>query len=274
MKWAGSGPGGSGGCATSAGTRSVTPHRVWFTSNATTAGSFSAVCLLTAKALHESLGGAVPVGAVESCVSGTSVERWMPPLSSICTPPWLPLCPRKPCHGDLWQSEMVPLLPMTFRAVLWDQGEADAKRTNASWYRDAWPAMINGWRQELRQPGLPLVYVELDGQMHDEAPQDSVNFWAAQRAATSLPSVGFATTTDIQRGTHPPDKQDVAARMALEVRRVALGQAVVSRGPELHRISGSATGGLVLTFSNMSLVSSPGILVNTSCAVKNPPRWC
>ena len=34
FKWMGSGPGGSGGCATSAGGKSATPHATWFTSNA------------------------------------------------------------------------------------------------------------------------------------------------------------------------------------------------------------------------------------------------
>lgn len=288
FKWVGSGPGGSGGCATSAGGWSETPHATWFTSNASNAGTFSAVCLLTAHALHESLNGTVPVGAVESCVSGTSVERWMPPTSANFTPPWLPPCPRQPCHGDLWRSGMVPLLPMSFRAALWDQGEADAKRSNASWYRDAWPAMIVGWRQELQQLALPFVYVELDGQMHDERPHDAIDFWAAQRAAaTTLPAVGFATTTDIQRGTHPPDKYDIAVRLALEVQRIALGQDIVSRGPELLSTSThsrSNEGGdvavsattieLVLKFSNVSLVSAAGIWVNSSCTGKQPPKWC
>lgn len=115
--------------------------------------------------------------------------------------------------------------------------------------------------------------------MHDEEPHDVIDFWAAQRAASALPAVGFATTTDIQRGTHPPDKQDVAVRMALEVRRVALGQNIVSRGPELLPVatsqgSNGAATELVLRFSNASLVSAGGILVNSSCAGKQPPKWC
>ena len=110
---------------------------------AANAGTFSAVCLLTAQALYDSMNGTVPVGAVESCVSGTSVERWMPPGSANFTQPWLPACKKgaasATCQGDLWESGMIPLLPMSFRAALWDQGEADAKRMNASFYRDAWP---------------------------------------------------------------------------------------------------------------------------------------
>ena len=128
LKWMGSGPGGSGSCTTSAGGKSVTPQKSWFTSNATNAGTFSAVCLLTAQALYESMNGTVPVGAIESCVSGTSVERWMPPASTRFTPPWLPPCKKgaapATCHGDLWNSGIVPLLPMSFRVALWDQGEA------------------------------------------------------------------------------------------------------------------------------------------------------
>jgi sialate O-acetylesterase len=284
FKWMGSGPGASGSCQTSAGARSESPVASWFTANASNAGTFSAVCLLTAQALYESLNGTVPVGAVESCVSGTSVERWMPPPSANFTPPWLPPCARQSCHGDLWRSGMVPLLPMRFAATVWDQGEADAKRSNASWYKVAWPAMIAGWRQGLQQPSLPFVYVELDSQMHDEIPHDAVDFWVAQReAASTLSKVGFATTTDIQRATHPPDKQDVAARLALEVRRVVWGQNIVSRGPELLSVTSTVQqqdasprsgAELVLRFSNASLVSAAGILVNSSCTGKQPPKWC
>ena len=58
---------------------------------------------------------AAPVGAVESCVGGTPVVDWTPP------------------SGSLWVAHMRPLLPMAFRFALWDQGEADAKRSNSTW---------------------------------------------------------------------------------------------------------------------------------------------
>lgn len=34
-----------------------------------------------------------------------------------------------------------------------------------------------------------------------------LDFYLAQRSALSLPATGFATTTDIQRALHPPNKQ-------------------------------------------------------------------
>lgn len=47
------------------------------------------------------------------------------------------------------------------------------------------------------------------------------DFWEfGQRAALRLPNVGFVTTTDIDKSAlHPPDKQDIAPRMALEIQR-------------------------------------------------------
>ena len=115
-----------------------------------------------------------------------------------------------------------------------------------------------------------------------QRPHDA-DFWYAQRTAvTELEAVGYATTTDIQRATHPPDKQDVAVRVGLELERVAYGSSkVVSRGPELLHVeatpptaattsSSSKTSGgggsgnvttVVLTFSNASLISHGGILV-------------
>lgn len=127
---------------------------------------------------------------VESCVGGTPVEEWTPPT------------------GGLYVQHIKPLLPMTFKAVLWDQGERDAKTTNTTYYSTEFPAMITGWRTNLESPLLPFVYVELCHELGAEEPKEA-DFWQyGQRAALKLPFVGFATTTDIDKSAlHPPDKQ-------------------------------------------------------------------
>ena len=111
-------------------------------------------------------------------------------------------------------------------------------------------------------PPFPFVYVELCVEYGAEAPKEA-DFWYAQRAAVAEdPSVGFAVTTDIQRALHPPDKQDVAGRVVLELRRLAYGEAVVSRGPELISSTPLRAGGaVVLHFSNSSLAVRAGIFV-------------
>lgn len=239
----GSGPNGGTGthCKTSSNESSTTVPFKWFTGNATNAGGCSAVCLLTATRLYTSMKGKVPVGAVESCVGGTPVADWTPP------------------SGVLWSAHMVPLLPMTFKAALWDQGEADAKRTNSTWYTHEFPNMITGWRKNFETADLPFVYVELCTEYGAIEPKES-DFWMAQRSALTLPATGYATTTDIERALHPPDKQDVADRLLRSVQRLAYGLPVVSRGPEL--VASSFAGGkLELTFSNTTLAAGPGIFV-------------
>lgn len=81
-----------------------TPASKWIVANRTNVGSASAVYMLTATALAEAAPG-VPIGAVESYVSGTPVVDWTPP------------------SGDLWVAQMMPLLPTTFKLALWDQDE-------------------------------------------------------------------------------------------------------------------------------------------------------
>ena len=274
----GSGPNGGAGvsyCRTSAGAPSLTPAQSWVVANASNAGGMSAVCLLTAAYLSQHLasesGEGVSVGAVESCVGGTNVEPWTPPM------------------GSLWLQNMVPLLPYSFRLALWDQGEADAKRTNSTWYATEFPTMIERWRAAFGNgppgPALPFFYVELDSEYGAQRPKEA-DFWAAQRAALALPATGFASTVDVERGLHPPDKMDIARRLLLEIRRVSYAEhTVVSRGPELlsHSVkpaprttsarapTSTPTMQMQLTMSNASLAVHGGIFVgtNASCSGSN-----
>lgn len=259
---AGSGPyGGAGGrgCpVTIEGKQdvSITPAQQWLKANATNSGGFSAVCMLTAQRLYAALDKKVPVGAVESCISGTPISEWTPSNVSATDPR----------GGNLWKQHMVPLLPMTFRSVLWDQGERDAKYTSSDYYSKEFPLMISLWRRYFTAATnpAPFLYVELCVEYGAEAPKEA-DFWLAQREAVANdPAVGFAVTTDIQRALHPPDKQDVARRLELELRRLAYGQPVVSRGPELLSSTRVAGGAIALKFSNASLNVSAGIMVGNA----------
>ena len=112
----GSGPGGGSGTGKAEsncnGVHYITPNGTWFRpdgrANNNTGGA-SAICMLTASALHKHLGGRVPVGAIESCQSATNVQ------------PWTPAAPGRPTSedGPLFAQWIRPLLPMKFRAVLW-----------------------------------------------------------------------------------------------------------------------------------------------------------
>eukprot|EP01050_Picozoa_sp_SAG11_P007893 SAG11_NODE_672_length_7812_cov_6.956308_4_plen_455_part_00 len=203
-----------------------TPVGSWFLSEAAESGGFSAICLLTAQRLYQAFEGRMPVGAVESCVGGTAIALWTPPL------------------GTLWNHWMKPLTPFTFAAALWDQGENDFKH-GGEYYASAFPHMIEQWRTAFNSAQLPFVYVEMD-----QGPKGySQDFWLGQRNATSLANVGFAVTTDIQRALHPADKQDIASRLVLEVRRIAYNDSAIPTRPQVVAIKASDTG-FVVTFSH------------------------
>ena len=119
--------------------------------------------------------------------------------------------------------------------------------------------MISGWRSAFQTPALPFVYVELCTEYGAQQPKEN-DFWMAQRSALSLPATGFATTTDIQRALHPPNKQAVADRLLLEVQRLTGSAVGASRGPELLSKT-FEDGKLTLRFSNDSLHVNAGIQV-------------
>lgn len=77
--------------------------------------TFSAVCFLTGRTIHDALGGNVPIGLISSSRSATKVEVWQPPES-------IEDCPGKGTgHGTLWNSMVAPFAfgPMALKGFTW-----------------------------------------------------------------------------------------------------------------------------------------------------------
>lgn len=77
--------------------------------------TFSAVCFLTGRTIHDALGGNVPIGLISSSRSATKVEVWQPPES-------IEDCPGKGTgHGTLWNSMVAPFAfgPMALKGFIW-----------------------------------------------------------------------------------------------------------------------------------------------------------
>jgi len=116
--------------------------------------------------------------------------------------------------------------------------------------------LINDWREELNQPGLPFLFVQLANLgIPNKQPVESG--WAelrdAQRRALELPNTGMAVAFDIGEWNdiHPLNKKEVAHRLALEAERVAYGNKdIVSSGP-LYKSMKIEDGNIVLTFASV-----------------------
>lgn len=135
----------------------------------------------------------------------------------------------------LYNAMIAPLVPYALKGVIWYQGESNAER--AYQYRTLFPALIQDWRTQFKQPELPFLFVQLAsfGPQQDQ-PADYA--WSELREAQLMtlaqPRTGMAVALDLgnPKDIHPLNKQDVGHRLALEARRVAYDdKAVISTGP-------------------------------------------
>ncbi len=149
------------------------------------------------------------------------------------SPPAAPGGPREP--AALFNGMISPLGRYPIRGVLWYQGESNTG--DPALYRTLFPAMIDAWRDTREEGDFPFLYVQLPGFLARH-PQPTESRWAelreAQAQALSTAKTGMAVTIDLgdEHDMHPPDKQDVAHRLALLAESQVYGNSdVAAYGP-------------------------------------------
>lgn len=170
----------------------------------------------------------------------------------------------------LYNALVHPLLKFPVKGAIWYQGESNAGR--AYEYRTLYPAMIKDWRTNWKNE-LTFVGVQLAPFRGGASGVDYAELRDAQRHATTvLPKVGVAVITDAGHETdiHPPQKEVVGARLALNARALAYGEKIIYQGPTLKDAK-YASGAATLTFTNVGggLVAKDGDLVGFTVAGKD-----
>lgn len=116
----------------------------------------------------------------------------------------------------LWNAMVAPLLPYTFRGIIWYQGESN--RQHAEEYRTLFPALIVAWREALGEAWeLPFHFVQIAPYDYGEGRDDDLGVLRmAQAGALELPATRMAVTCDIgnPRDIHPKNKWAVGDRLA------------------------------------------------------------
>ncbi|HEY9226675.1 MAG TPA: sialate O-acetylesterase, partial [Gemmatimonadaceae bacterium] len=153
-----------------------------------------------------------------------------------------------------------PILPFAIKGVLWYQGESNANNVQqASTYRGQLQSLITSWRAAF-SPGresFPFFWIQLPNYNPADSVPPAQAGWATIResmeAALALPNTGQVVTIDLGGATelHPRNKQDVGARLARVVRKVAYGQTVIASGPTYrsHVVRGDT---VAVTFANLA----------------------
>ena len=147
-----------------------------------------------------------------------------------------------------------PLIPYSFKGVLWYQGESNAGR--AYQYRKAFPLLINNWRQIWNNPNMPFYFVQL-ASFNTPGNSNEGCGWAelreAQTMALQLTNTGMCVTTDLvtdPRDIHPTNKQEVGKRLAAIAQKNLYGKNMICTGPSYKSME-IKDKQIIITFDNL-----------------------
>jgi len=151
--------------------------------------------------------------------------------------------------GTLYNGMVAPWTRLAIRGVIWYQGCSNAGEMR---YYQLQKLLIDDWRAQFREAGMPFVLVQLAGfeayQPENPLPEDA---WM-RRAIQDQPRcavtreiqaemlkdshVGMAVAMDVgeQSNIYPQNKQIVGSRLCAEAMRVAYGKDAVSQGPRFR----------------------------------------
>jgi sialate O-acetylesterase len=198
------------------------------------ARDFSAVaCFFACELLKDHALAKVPIGVVDSSFGGTTCEGWIPEpaLASYRTTDLHDsMFGIKP--ANLYNAMIAPLGHTGFKGAVWYQGESNSAHPEI--YPGLLATMINEWRKQFAEPELPFLIIQLP---------DYVNLWEGfywpwirEKQADAVKSIEH-TALVVSLGTadgfnlHPPQKQEIGRRAALQARRLAYGEDIVANGP-------------------------------------------
>lgn len=207
----------------------------WQPASPAAAKDFSAVAYLMAYELYrqDPKLADVPIGMLEDCMGGTVIESWLPePALAQFDAKTLAMSMFGIGPSALYNGMIAPLGRLSLAGVVWYQGEGNAGEPAR--YAQYLPLLIRSWREQLAQPELPFLVVQLP----DFAPDWGGVYWqwmreSQARAATNTPHAGYVVTINTNDGwnLHPQGKHEIGRRLALLAREVVYHEPVAGRSP-------------------------------------------
>lgn len=208
----------------------------WTVCNPKSVMSFSAVAYFFGSHLHQELD--VPIGLISTSWGGSAIEGWISPeLLKKELPSYdektksyadwnqqsgmlyanrakRPKGLNQSSPSVLYNSMIRPIIPFSFRGVIWYQGESNVARPAE--YTTLFPAMIRDWRQRWGIGDFPFYYVQIAPYHYNYEKLPSALLREAQFKTLSEPKTGMVVTLDIgaEDNIHPKAKKPVGQRLA------------------------------------------------------------
>eukprot|EP00928_Gymnodinium_smaydae_P063737 TRINITY_DN47231_c0_g1_i1.p1 TRINITY_DN47231_c0_g1~~TRINITY_DN47231_c0_g1_i1.p1 ORF type:complete len:503 (+),score=44.60 TRINITY_DN47231_c0_g1_i1:66-1574(+) len=221
----------------------------WFPVTPESLSFFSAVCWYTGKALYEHHAGQVPIGLIQGENGGTPIEKFIPNAS-------IEFCgarePPRTCQGQpdqfFYNTIVGRLRSYSMGAIIWDQAEADMMPLcqHIGFYPCLERELVRTWREAFGGPHVPFIAVQLPGYTKGVFDMRL----AQEKGLEGLDNVAVLPTYDLSfpkspyGPVHNTDKQDVALRLAHQLRRLLYGDAALEGPRAVRATSREITGGI------------------------------
>ena len=195
----------------------------WQKHDPNTVANTSATAYFFADALQNALD--IPVGIIVSSWGGSSIETWIKQEVIEKDYPEFDLghlYGTKPVKHNyhqpslLYNGQVAPLIPFTFKGMIWYQGETN--RGRADQYVRLQRSYVEMMRADFQVPEAPFYCVQIAPYPYDDENKTTSGYFceAQQKSVQGMKHAGYVTTTDIgEYGTiHPCRKQEVGQRLA------------------------------------------------------------
>lgn len=259
----------------------------WVEANASYLAEFSALCYMTARDIAKLHLGGRPVGLVQSAWGGTRLEAWMSAesLSATSVAKHVPSKSEQNAASVLFNAMVAPWNHMAVRAAFWYQGEANADQKVAevdqrAYYAELYQAMIKDWRDRKGMGDFAWLTMQLPPSVAaGTAPSEQMGTGRMEirlaqaesdTRANGLTDIsGLAVGLDLGGRSawgidHPPNKNEMARRLALQAIHVAYAEQgrqpslipdqgdTVWTGPQISSIERATSSKIVLHFTALS----------------------
>lgn len=222
---------------------------MWYDVTPESITSFSAVCWYAGRDLWFHMGEKIPVGLIMNAVGAHPIEHWLgPDQIRACLPESQPLCKDNMPNSLGWGKSIVPMQPFTIGTMLWDQGEQNINCNEVGDYPCLTRQLVQSYREQFNS-SFPFISVQLPGYAQGpQQPYEPSKQFAMRlaqdagselvEAADTIPtydhSCAMGKTDGCPHGNvHNVHKQPIGARLALQIRRMRLGEDVNSQGPRV-----------------------------------------
>jgi sialate O-acetylesterase len=223
-------------------------HKSWSVAQDSALRAFSVVGYFYAKELQEKLG--IPVGMIESAVSGSAIEPWID-RTALEKEKFFDGKKLSNDPGKFYGPMIEPLSKYKIRGFLWYQGETNCFLNEDISYAYKMKALINLWRTAWNDQNLPFYYVQIAPFIYSkEKGQAMLNentepkFWEAQAQVLRISLTGMVITTDLNdkmEDLHPTYKWEVGRRLSLLALAKTYGKNISYTGPIFDKVSFSGT---------------------------------